>query len=228
MHAPRANFYFFTSKICFFKLNNTFFFNDRLAALLRSLAFVIFYKILFFGQNTVFSLSEYCFWFLKVGISAQSCVMNDSLSFILSSFSKWGQLCFCQHSYFWNKFQLLQACLRGKSGTFWKWHCLRIIALKSKRLIHTLLTCCQITWKRIFYPLQQKSMVFNEEFCWNNGSKSLHSFWATPYSPQCMLWRNIGSYIQVFRPLYRVTDSPGTVIISDALNMRGQRSLNFG
>ena len=106
----------------------------------------------------------------------QSCVMNASLSFILSSFSKWGQLCFCQHSWFWNKFQLLQACLRGKSGTFWKWHCLRIIALESKRLIHTLWTWCQITWKRIFYPIQQKSMVFNQECRWNNGSKSLHSF----------------------------------------------------
>ena len=77
--------------------------------------------------------------------------MNASLSFILSSFSKWGQLCFCQHSWFWNKFQLLQACLRGKSGTFWKWHCHRIIALESKRLIHTLWTWCQITWRRIFY-----------------------------------------------------------------------------
>ena len=56
----------------------------------------------------------------------QSCVMNASLSFILSSFSTWRQLCLCQHSWFWNKFQLLQACLRGKSGTFWKWHCIRI------------------------------------------------------------------------------------------------------
>ena len=111
----------------------------------------------------------------------QSCIMNVSLSFILSSFSKWGQLFFCQHSWFWNKFQLLQACLRGKSGTFWKWHCLRIIAVKSKRLIHTLWTWCQITWKRIFYPIQQKSMVFNQDCRWNNGSKSLHSFWATPY-----------------------------------------------
>ena len=97
----------------------------------------------------------------------QSCVMNASLSFILSSFSKWGQLCFCQHSWFWNKFQLLQACLRGKSGTFWNWLCLRIIALESKSLIHTLWTWCQITWKRIFYPIQQKSMVFNQECRWN-------------------------------------------------------------
>ena len=111
----------------------------------------------------------------------QSCVMNASLSFILSSFSKWGQLCFCQHSGFWNKFQLLQACLRGKSGTFWKWHCLWRIALESKRLIHTLWSWCQITWKRIFYPIQQKLMVFNQECRWNNGSKSLHYFWATPY-----------------------------------------------
>ena len=92
-------------------------------------------------------------------------------------------LLFCQHSsWFWNKFQLLQACLRGKSGTFSKWHCLRTIALESKRLIHTLWTWCQITWKRILYPIKQKLMVFNQECRWNNGSKSLHSFWATPYT----------------------------------------------
>ena len=42
----------------------------------------------------------------------------------------------------------------GKSSTFWKWHCLRKIALESKRLIHTWWTWCQITWKRIFYPIQ--------------------------------------------------------------------------
>ena len=35
-----------------------------------------------------------------IGIVPQSCVMNASVSFILSSFSKWGQLCFCQHSWF--------------------------------------------------------------------------------------------------------------------------------
>ena len=34
---------------------------------------------------------------------------------------------------------------------------------------------------RILYPIQQKSMVFNQEYRWNKGSKSLHSFWATPY-----------------------------------------------
>ena len=31
---------------------------------------LFFTKYFFWGQNTVFSLSEYCFWFLKVGISA--------------------------------------------------------------------------------------------------------------------------------------------------------------
>ena len=31
---------------------------------------LFFTKYFFGGQNTVFSLSEYCFWFLKVGISA--------------------------------------------------------------------------------------------------------------------------------------------------------------
>ena len=56
-----------------------------------------------------------------------SCVMNDSLSFILSSFSKWGQLCFCQHSWFWNKFQLLQACLREE-----KWHILKMTLPENK------------------------------------------------------------------------------------------------
>ena len=69
----------------------------------------------------------------------------------------------------------------GKSSTFWKWHCLRKIALESKRLIHTWWTWCQITWKRIFYPIQ-KSMAFNQECRWNYGSKSLHSFW-----PPCVL-----------------------------------------
>ena len=68
-----------------------------------------------------------------------------------------------------------------KSSTFWKWHCLRKIAVESKRLIHTWWTWCQITFNRIFYPIQQKSMVFNQESRWNNGSKSLHSFWATLY-----------------------------------------------
>ena len=111
----------------------------------------------------------------------QSCVMNASLSFILSSFQSEGNYAFVNTAIRWNKFQLLQACLRGKSSTLKKWHCLRIIALESKRLIHTLWTWCQITWKRIFYPIQQKSMVFNQECRWNNGSKSLHSFWATLY-----------------------------------------------
>ena len=56
----------------------------------------------------------------------------------------------------------------GKSSTFWKWHCLRKIALESKRLIHT-----WWTWW---------TMAFNQECCWNYGSKSLHSFWATLHS----------------------------------------------
>ena len=68
-----------------------------------------------------------------------------------------------------------------KSSTFWKWHCLRKIALESERLIHTWWTWCQITFNRIFYPIQQKSMVFNQESRWNNQSKSLHSFWAILY-----------------------------------------------
>ena len=122
----------------------------------------------------------------------QSCVMNASLSFILSSFQSEGNYAFVSTAIRWNKFQLLQACLRGKSSTFKKWHCLRIIALESKRLIHTLWTWCQITWKRIFYPIQQKSMVFNQECRWNNGSKSLHSFWATLYSKVLQVaWKSL-------------------------------------
>ena len=68
-----------------------------------------------------------------IGIVPQSCVMNASVSFVLSSFSKWGQLCFCQHSWF--------------NGT----------------------------------PSDEK-LAFNQECRWNNGSKSLHSFWATLYT----------------------------------------------
>ena len=69
-----------------------------------------------------------------------------------------------------------------KSSTFWKWQWLRKIALESKRLIHTWWIWCQNTFNRIFYAIQQKSMVFNQESRWNNGWESLHSFWATLYS----------------------------------------------
>ena len=102
-----------------------------------------------------------------IGIVPHGCVMNASVSFMLSSFSKWGQLCFVNTMgrRQMKKFPLLQACLRGKSSTFFKWHCLRKIALESKRLIHTWWTWCLITWKRIFYPIQQKSMVFNQNRC---------------------------------------------------------------
>ena len=36
-----------------------------------------------------------------------------------------------------NSVALNSNCLRGKSSTLWQWHCLRKIALESKRLIHT-------------------------------------------------------------------------------------------
>ena len=134
-----------------------------------------FYGFFFWG-SVIFKM---CYFFPRKqawsswNLVPQSCVMNASLSFILSSFSKWGQLCFCQHSWFWNKFQLLQACLLGKSGTFWKWHCLRIIALESKCLVHTLWTWCQITWKKIqWYSIKNVVEITDQ---------NLHSFWATPY-----------------------------------------------
>ena len=67
----RVQKYFFSPQICFFKLNNTFFLNDRVAAMQFAPSPSLFFtKYFFLGQNTVFSLSEYCFWFLKVGISA--------------------------------------------------------------------------------------------------------------------------------------------------------------
>ena len=64
---------FFSPQICSFKLNNTFFLNDRLAAMQFAPSPSLFFtRYFFWGQNTVFSLSEYCFWFLKVGISANT------------------------------------------------------------------------------------------------------------------------------------------------------------
>ena len=38
---------------------------------------LFFTKYFFLGQNTVFSLSEYCFWFLKVGISASAILVRQ-------------------------------------------------------------------------------------------------------------------------------------------------------
>ena len=57
--ALRAQKYFFSPQICFFKLNNTFFKWQVSSYAVRSLAFVIFYKILFWG-------SKYCFFPLRV------------------------------------------------------------------------------------------------------------------------------------------------------------------
>ena len=117
-------------------------------------------------------------------IVPQRCVMNASVSFMLSSFTKWGQLCFCPHSWFngmpsdeenkcfrqhkwtpyvrWTISRCFMPACGGKSSTFWKWHCLRKIALETKRLIHTWWTWCQITRKIILYPIQQNSMEFNQ------------------------------------------------------------------
>ena len=78
-----------------------------------------------------------------IGIVPKSCVMNASVSFTLSSFSKWGQLCFCQHSCCSMERRQIKSsrCIKpscgGKISTFWKWHCLRKIALEWKRLIYT-------------------------------------------------------------------------------------------
>ena len=76
MRAPRAKVLFFTSKICFFKLNNTFFLMTGWQLCFAPSPSLFFTKYFFWGQNTVFSLSEYCFWFLKVGISVYISVME--------------------------------------------------------------------------------------------------------------------------------------------------------
>ena len=100
MRAPRAKLLFFTSKICFFKLNNTFFLNDRLAAMLRSLAFVIFYKIFFWG-------SKYCSFPLRVlflvfeGWHLWAGCLEKSGTFV-----QWGYKAFhCMHTVFVPVFQ---------------------------------------------------------------------------------------------------------------------------
>ena len=51
----------------------------------------------------------------------------------------------------WKNSRCFKPACGGKSSTFWNDNCLTKIALESKRLIHT---WCQITWKRIFYPIQ--------------------------------------------------------------------------
>ena len=67
-------------------------------------------------------------------IVPQSCVMNALVSFMLSSFSKWGQLCFCQHNGTPSE-EKIPATSRpacgGKSSTFWKWHCLSSPRIKT-------------------------------------------------------------------------------------------------
>ena len=90
----------------------------------------------------------------------------------------------------WKNSRCFNPACGGKSSTFWKWHCFRKTALESKRLIHTWWTWCQITWKRIlnFYPIHQKLRIFNQECRWNNGSKSMHSFWATLYIGVTVGW----------------------------------------
>ena len=102
-----------------------------------------------------------------IGIVPQSCVMNASVSFILSSFSKWGQLCFCQHSWFNGtpsdeKTPAASSLFAGGKVAHFE----------------------NDTASENYSP----RMVFNQECRWNNGSKSLHSFWATLYRLIYGLW----------------------------------------
>ena len=78
MRAPRAKILFFHLKYVFLSSIILFFLNDRLAAMqFASSPSLFFTKYFFWGQNTVFSLSEYCFWFLKVGISVSVIIIED-------------------------------------------------------------------------------------------------------------------------------------------------------
>ena len=81
----------------------------------------------------------------------------------------------------WMKSGRLSRCFKsaygGKSSTFWTENSPRIKAPYPK-----LMNLVSIYLEKIFYPIQQKSMAFNQECRWNYGSKSLHSFWATLYN----------------------------------------------
>ena len=85
----------------------------------------------------------------------QICVMNASVFIhIVFLFQSEGNYAFVNIQWDtvrWNKFQLLHACLRGKSSTFWKLHLPQKNSPRIKNsFIHTWWTCWQITWIRIF------------------------------------------------------------------------------
>ena len=133
------------------------------------------------------ALRKLCDTIIVIGIVLQSCVMNALVPFILSSFSKRGQLCCCQHSWFngtlsdEEKFPLLQACLRGKSSTFWKWHCLRKIALESKHPIHTWVNLVSNYLEKEYSIQHSKNQWYSiKNVVEINRSKSLHSFLGHP------------------------------------------------
>ena len=104
-------------------------------------------------------------------------------------------------------------CLRGKSSTLWQWHCLRKIALESKTPYPYLMNLVSnYLEKNILSDTVKKTIAFNQECHWNYGSKSLHYFWATPYSeklacllmhkmlflqiPKCELWSNMACLLE--------------------------------
>ena len=137
------------------------------------------------------------------------CLWHPWLSFILCSFSKWGHYAFVNTAdvngtpsdeKIHNCFKL---CLRGEeSSTFWKWHLLsfRKIALESKRLIHIWWTWCQ-DYSGKEFPDANTAKIngsFNQECCWNNGSKSLHCFWATLYTQCSMFILTFFFYLFIF------------------------------
>ena len=90
---------------------------DSRAIFLRQMSFCKMCYILFPPQAGL-KQREFFIWRCPIGTMPQRCVMDASISFILSSFSKWGQLCFCLHDGTPSdeKFPLLQACLRGGGG----------------------------------------------------------------------------------------------------------------
>ena len=68
-----------------------------------------------------------------------------------------------------------------RSGTFWKWHCLRKTAIESKRLDQNQWSWCHLVGKRILYAIMDTARLFCPSFSWNHWSYVLHSFWATLY-----------------------------------------------
>ena len=99
-----------------------------------------------------------------VGIYSRiSCVDRSIIALTLKRKTIWMKV---RHS-LCNFVALNSTCFKpacgGKRSTFWKLHCLRKIALESKRPIHTWWTWCQITLKKYYiqYSKNQRYSINN-------------------------------------------------------------------